>query len=367
MSLPPVGGIPETPEQRRAQEEADARFALLGETANFEEGAKDVANALGGIGNLPIDDGLSRAEAIRREEEGSGENPDLILSQLDGSGEHESGIENISEEVQELVDTPFIERLINDKVINRETGDVIQKELLNGGYFLDIINNINSDKLSSANKQAIIDRWGMMNSEHGAEELSQDFERDYGNSLTDRSDGVFNSGLKQDAYNLVASKYMIGESDNDIDREKAVNMAFGTAVNGEIQGKHFPRTEYFYKRLSEVKNPDLNINDRLQAFTELLAVINTDQGGKGSTVRKANERTRMQNTIAQVNRSREFQDAQQALITAQQANEQAQIDAAESQIAEIAANAGVEVGDLRALGGGEVDIGSDTNEDTHIT
>lgn len=358
MSLPIVWWpvIPETLEARLAQAEADARFAEQWELANFEAWAESMADALWGIWEIPINEGHNTIKDIKGVEEREREDPDLILSQLEWWSDIENWIEVSSDAISDLIETPFIERLIDDWLFTREAWDTILQALNEGGNFDDTISSLEDDSPNPEQKQAIIAMCWVMNSEEWKEQFSQDFERDFWNQFTERVDGVFQSERKQEAFDMVASNYMIGESENPEERKKALDMTFWTAVNTAISWKIFERNEYFETRLSAVRNPDIiDPTTRLQALTDILNHVDRDQWGKWSTVRLANARNRVIQTIAQAWLTERFLVAQEALNLAQQENDQARVAELQAEIEKIAQETWVEAWDLIQLAGWELD------------
>lgn len=335
MSLPIVWWpvIPETLEARLAQAEADARFAEQWEIANFGSSAESMAHALWGIWEIPIDEWLSTVQDVRNMEAWDRENPDLILAQLDDWWETiRDNRENPDNMLTDIIETPFIERLIHDEVISGKLGRYIQEELQAWWYFPDIIRSIEWDNPNNEQRQAIIDTWWVMNSEEWTEQFAQDFERDFGNQFTDRINGEFSSSLQQDAYDMVASSYMIWESHETWDIQIALDMAFRTAANSAISGRVFHRTEYFETRLDEVRDVTLSVDERLQSLTEILAIVHTDQWWKWNTIREANRRVVRQRTLQQAWLNFEFSQTQEQLLEARRQNNRQQEMIAQTQL-----------------------------------
>ena len=337
MSLPPAWWfvtIPETAEERDRINYKNDRFRELWETADFWAWAESMARALWGIWELDPEAGREIAEDTGRQEalEADWNDPDLILAQLDQTKET---TEVINSNLQEIIEAPYIQRLIEDDVISSDIWNTILLWLQNGDYFPDVIWGIPNEDITITQKEAIINTWGLMNSEEGVEQFTQDFERDFWEQFSDRTDWVFEVELKQNAFDLVAQGYIIDDPENPNEKRQALDMAFETAVNVAINWRQFPRTEYFHVRQREVRDSNLSPDRRLQALTEILAYVNTDQWWKWTTIRETHRRARQHEMIAQAWLAEQFQSTQSRLRQAQQENNQTLIQQAQSELNEI--------------------------------
>ena len=356
----------ESPGAAEAARRADEAFEIRWDTADFEAWARDISEALWGIWELSLTSSAEIAEDVRdrEEEDRQWDNPELLLAQLDDNIE---SVERLNNNLQELIEAPYIQRLIDDSVISTEIWNTILLWIKNGNEFWEVINSLSEDEVTYEQKEAIINWWSMMNNEEDVEQFINDFENDFWAEFNDRIDWVFEVELKQNAFDLVAQGYMIGESDNPEEKQQALNMSFWTAINVATNWRQFNRTEYFNVRQREVRNPDLTPDRRLQSLTEILAIVNTDQWWKSKTIRETNQRTRLQETIAQAWLTEQYLSAQAELRQAQLERDQDQILRLQERLSQIVEETEqitwTELWDFSI----ELEWASETHEDTSLS
>lgn len=336
--------ITESPEQAKAKLRKEEEFAERWKTADFWAWAESMSDALGGIGKIDPETGLQLAEEARIAESKDWEvdNPDLILAKLDDTPDtwNDKWVQAIeyreimkNTEVTEMIEYPYIQRLVENNTLSPELWAKILKWLLSGNTLKDTIRV--QREIWNDLKQAIVDNWQGLNSKKWMQKFAKDFEKDFWEKFTERKDKSFPSELMQSAYESVASAYMIWETSDSESQKKALDMAFATAANTEIFGRQFPRTELFEQTMKKIKNSELSPDERLNSLTKLIALVSTDQWSKWKMIRDARARILWSEEEKSLVLSEQYQEIQEQLRVAEKTWDTSQIAQLEKQLWEI--------------------------------
>ena len=355
----------ESPEEAQKRKEAEAEFQRKWKIADFWEAAKNLKEDIGIGNNDPEDIAPTVEEARAQEKKESGESGSLEddlevqLASIDpqefwgNSQEHsKERPEQISEnKLDEQVYAPLINRVLKAKILNAQQAQEIKEKLVDGGDFEEVIRWMES--IDRKVQQSIIDRWGELNSEEGAEKFTEQFKKDFWpeltNSLDDKKEFIL------DSLNYIAPSYLSAwDSASPEEKKDALNMAVEMWINNFLDGKQFERTEAFEIDLQNVKNPDLTFQERIQAFENIMKQVGTDQWAKSL---KAKESYQKSHAGEAKKMKGKIELAQDALIQAQKDWNKEKIQDAEIALKDAQENKDtIETWDAKVLGGGKLDV-----------
>ncbi len=398
MISTPISTLAENPEEAQKKREADAAFQRAGEEANFWARAESLKTSLWGIWQRPPEEASIVAGEVAQVEAWESQEPEIDFSAFDipttGNGndtltwsaandtlawetqivdelEKWKNTESIDSKISEDPASPLIERLVADGVISSEIQQQLQEKLAAGMEFSQVIE---SSDIEPNAKQMIKDRWEDMNNPENQEA----FETDFGSTFPDIKDEKwdFKSPRMEEAFTMVGSAYLVGESHNPVEQKASLDMAFKTAGNKAIKGKQFERSISFQENMKVLQDGNANPNERMEALTTILKLVDTDQAKKWLKTSENHaewdtlEDTQLTDMIEEAGVWKEYSAAKEARQVAQTSWDTKKIEAAQEQVTQIVEKAaqltGTPLGNMvnTALEIWEVDMGQETSPKT---
>lgn len=382
--------ISETLAEAERRRQLDAEFEAKGENANFWKAAEWFKEGFGITEFNPERE--EKAQTIVAKREASEWNPDLELDRaldsldnwwelwewtqitsIDPEAEFQNSNDPESAEIisESWLDrheyAPFIDRLVWDEdgnknwVINITQGQEIKKQLVEWGEFTEIISGL--EDISDSTKQLIIDRYGELNSEEYTEKFVEKFEHDYGSEFQEfkNEKWEFSNERAQEAYDIIARAYMIGENDTSpVAQKEALDMAINMAANTAISGKQFEETETFKENFKDVKNTNLSLKERFIVLQTILDLVDTSQWKAGKKQKDWFEETQRAAT-ENAEQNKAFQTVQAQL------GKNNKLDKIQDTIDKKPVDENPKQWDVEIFWGGKQDLAKWNREDTQIT
>ncbi len=170
-------------------------------------------------------------------------------------------------------------------------------------------------------REQVIDFLTYTNSESATQQAQKLFKNHFEAELWEitNTQWEFNNQREQETYDMIASQYFpIGEEVADPTIKKlALNTAFETAYNMEIDGKQFDRTkEQIVQLTKKIKNGELSIKERFTAFLQLRQIIDTSEWRAGE--KQAKSFRNMKTKAGEKQKQDTFRKAQEERITSEE-------------------------------------------------
>jgi len=200
---------------------------------------------------------------------------------LDDTPENESKEEeNVI--LWEWVYSPEIDKLISQwKItINKDQATTIKNTLLRKN--IEDINNIPDTEVSSDIKTIVLEHLTDIEKPENQRQYSENFVESFREELQEfqNTKGEFNTENDQTAFDIISSRFVtpLEWEITPEERNLALHTAFATALNIEIDGKQFDRTNETYKQIvKDIINTELWFQDRFIAFKNLLNFSSVEQ------------------------------------------------------------------------------------------
>lgn len=261
-------------------------------------------SAMGWIGEISPEEGLDIAQSALAEEHANEIGSDDIdwwdafgeveeAAGIEGDAAHEiyaslwGVIKEQSEQqeinTQEWIYTPIINKLLNEgKLIESEAR--VAKKALSNDTITDV-QKIPDDELSAEKKELVITQLKASVDPDKMQKYAENFATDFSSELGNfqNGKGEYLSDTDQAAYEMISVRYITPLEWEITPKQQKIslNTAFESALNNEILGKKFDRNETFKQISKDIRNPDVSIVDRFQAFKDLLSFTSLEQGKWG--------------------------------------------------------------------------------------
>jgi len=230
----------------------------------------------------------------------------------------------------ESVEAPFINRLVQDDVLDSEVAEDMKLAIMQGSSLKEL-QNLLPEKI----RKDALEKWEYINNTDNFDKNRELFEKDFWNVAQNMKNesGEFISEWDKLVYEKIGAKYSVAEQADDIEQWRAFDMAIGIALNEIVWRNNFERSLDFQIKYENVIDSSESEEKRIKSLSSIAETLNDDQASKWGR-RKMDRQTAQKKEMLRALLREKYTEAQAQLQTARKEDNQKAMDLAQAQMDE---------------------------------